>query len=1072
VAEAPSKSEGKSGGLSNRTIDKSRSGRPSRFLLPYAGAALAVVGLSVLRVNSISIAPASEHPASDGAALTVYGCNNSLTWCEASDPASPKPPDARRSRVRLGDVVSASSKAAAFAALWDDRYTITPASTNSTSSRPPPAASEADSFIRKIGMLPDQNPPAKQKFAAPKLPNVAPPQFQYAPNAAAPNQGAYPEQKRLPDLKQAPETNLPLAAPPKPGSSVAPQVVVSATMMALLNAEALGTSAVECKGWDASADGISRVWHHLGSLHAIYDPGNAHAAFPRNLVEAFVSYFVTPLPFPGGSAFTQPEHLDLDKAPANTADLFNPAFSVSEPITVLPAIVFVALSAFGFAVGRRRRNANLLEMDPLGAGAVSVTMMFIMLVLTRDLWRQLPDSWIATVPGLMFVAIAGNGLELWIRAALRAGAATKRAEAAPDNALRSVLYRDAPIDDVARDRLGFQVLVSALRRFLDNPDTVPPVVVSINGPWGSGKSSVMKMLVRELRKTGRFQTAWFNAWQYHEEVQILPAFLSTIARELAAQRKFGFSLRLAWARAKRFSFWQYLVIMLFAAFVIVGFWTLKSQSQSMPPVHSVPALAFGKLWTRLTNGDPLENLAKLITLIGAVGGGLAGAWTVLSAFRLRFAKLFAVEDGPRAALIDDFAREFTLYREAVGTGKFLFVVDDLDRCPPDKVIAVLKAINLIVTSADEGNRSFFVFGFDQEYIIHSIEQHFRNLAPEGFERTSQFGQEYLKKMVTLSVSVPKPQPEKMRDLLDEIDTDAGGASQVLELPKRSLIETVAARVQTIPPWGWRLAAAVTCAAMLAIVVAGTLTPHSVKQATVTVSEATQASILNAGQNVIVMPQIFETSGRPKWWLWGIPGVMMVLMAGFLFRSTRPSILESSYLREPHDSEKFSRAVDQCMDFLPTNPRDLVRTINLMRMEYLLQTSPQAPFSGTPLSEWECVSYTLLQQRQPWMFASATLEGKVIPYLRSAKPPVKTDEFYSSISFDEHVGSDVARDIAKLQQKISKESNGAMLSHLIDPDKLQRYADLNRYSANGGYRLESRWQPEPPTDDAIRKPLAK
>jgi hypothetical protein len=269
------------------------------------------------------------------------------------------------------------------------------------------------------------------------------------------------------------------------------------------------------------------------------------------------------------------------------------------------------------------------------------------------------------------------------------------------------------------------------------------------------------------------------------------------------------------------------------------------------------------------------------------------------------------------------------------------------------VVAVLKAINLIVTSADENNRSFFLLGFDQDYIIHSVEQHFRSLAPEGYAQDRQFGQEYLKKMVTLSVSVPKPTSEKIRDLLYEIDSTAKGESPAAPLTPPPLKDRIATQLQEIPSWGWRFAAAVTCAAILAIAIAGTLTPHTARRSDA-VSGVAQAPILSAGPTPISVPAIVETAGRPKWWLWGIPSVMAILLAGFLFRSMRPSPLERLYRREPRDSEEFKHAVDRCLDLLPRNPRDLVRTINLMRMEYLLQTSPQAPFSGTPLSEWVCV----------------------------------------------------------------------------------------------------------------------
>ena len=48
------------------------------------------------------------------------------------------------------------------------------------------------------------------------------------------------------------------------------------------------------------------------------------------------------------------------------------------------------------------------------------------------------------------------------------------------------------------DSLGFGPYVRALAGFLTHPNTLPPLTVSIEGEWGSGKSSFMKQLRARL----------------------------------------------------------------------------------------------------------------------------------------------------------------------------------------------------------------------------------------------------------------------------------------------------------------------------------------------------------------------------------------------------------------------------------------------------------------------------------------------------------------------------------------------------------------------------------------------
>ena len=48
------------------------------------------------------------------------------------------------------------------------------------------------------------------------------------------------------------------------------------------------------------------------------------------------------------------------------------------------------------------------------------------------------------------------------------------------------------------DSLGYSDYAHAIYRFLTHPQTRPPLTISIQAPWGGGKSSLMRMIQNEL----------------------------------------------------------------------------------------------------------------------------------------------------------------------------------------------------------------------------------------------------------------------------------------------------------------------------------------------------------------------------------------------------------------------------------------------------------------------------------------------------------------------------------------------------------------------------------------------
>ncbi|MGH9198289.1 MAG: P-loop NTPase fold protein, partial [Acidimicrobiia bacterium] len=49
-----------------------------------------------------------------------------------------------------------------------------------------------------------------------------------------------------------------------------------------------------------------------------------------------------------------------------------------------------------------------------------------------------------------------------------------------------------------QDQLGYNLYADALTRFLLHPQTIPPITIAIKGPWGSGKTSLMRMIREQI----------------------------------------------------------------------------------------------------------------------------------------------------------------------------------------------------------------------------------------------------------------------------------------------------------------------------------------------------------------------------------------------------------------------------------------------------------------------------------------------------------------------------------------------------------------------------------------------
>jgi hypothetical protein len=324
---------------------------------------------------------------------------------------------------------------------------------------------------------------------------------------------------------------------------------------------------------------------------------------------------------------------------------------------------------------------------------------------------------------------------------------------------------DKPLEPGEPDALGLGKIASGLSYFLCNENTQPPLVLAVTGRWGSGKSSLMNLLKKEL-EAGGAHPVWFNAWHHQKEEQLLAALLQAVKAQavppLFAFQGIGFRLRLMLKRCRHQ--WPLL------AFMVAGIFLLHRAEVYLRGSHHPPI----NLWSLVTYLFHFADLSGGAALDSSVPGpvtvvtGLIALYKLLSklltAFGANPASLLSSVTGGKnskdleaqTSFRERFSREFAEVTGSLATEqRMLIMIDDLDRCRPEKVREVLEAVNFLVSS---GN-CFVVLGMARDVVEDYLSLSFRHVVDSISWNALGVSQEDIQRAIE---ETRKNQPLKLR----------------------------------------------------------------------------------------------------------------------------------------------------------------------------------------------------------------------------------------------------------------------------------------------------------------------
>lgn len=97
-------------------------------------------------------------------------------------------------------------------------------------------------------------------------------------------------------------------------------------------------------------------------------------------------------------------------------------------------------------------------------------------------------------------------------------------------------FTDVPVFNIDHDFLDIKVYIDCLCEFIMECDT--PMTISIQGDWGSGKTSIMNMI--KCQVSDKVLPIWFNTWQYSQfEMQqyLTISLITNIINELEVPKE-------------------------------------------------------------------------------------------------------------------------------------------------------------------------------------------------------------------------------------------------------------------------------------------------------------------------------------------------------------------------------------------------------------------------------------------------------------------------------------------------------------------------------------------------------
>jgi GTPase SAR1 family protein len=309
-------------------------------------------------------------------------------------------------------------------------------------------------------------------------------------------------------------------------------------------------------------------------------------------------------------------------------------------------------------------------------------------------------------------------------------------------------------NETFNDLVGFRVHADLVREVVTDAKLLP-VTIGIFGDWGSGKTSIMQMLRRDLEPDTQpdpklkeayesIAVLYINGWLFEGYDDAKSALLTSILAQLAEHKKFGSKVRdgaaallkrVNWMRVAKLGFTE-VALPAIAAYATGGISAVPSLMSALTGL--LPGGAKKKT-SGEEDGDSENSPDKGAELEKLIKDAADTGPTDIRSFREDFGKML----------------------KASTISSLVVLIDDLDRCSPERIIENLEAIKLFLNV--EGTA--FVIGADPRIVRHAIAVRYKDAVEaadaDGRDEAERLITDYLEKLIQVPYHLPRLSPAEI-----------------------------------------------------------------------------------------------------------------------------------------------------------------------------------------------------------------------------------------------------------------------------------------------------------------------
>ena len=288
------------------------------------------------------------------------------------------------------------------------------------------------------------------------------------------------------------------------------------------------------------------------------------------------------------------------------------------------------------------------------------------------------------------------------------------------------------------DFLNYTEVAELASEMISTPSLLP-LSLGIFGTWGTGKSSILKLIRADLLRQGEWPdgepgptkhlVVEFDAWLYQGFDDAKAALMAVIAKALFDEVPESMREKAA-GLFKRVNKLKLLGLIAEGGAAALGVPTFGMLSRGLNAAED-----------HLGSGAHKPDDDKAVQ--GAIDDARKRTDGLLAAKKERTA--------PEE--IGAFRREFAEVLDGLGKTLVVFI-DNLDRCSPPATIHTLEAVRLFLFLPNTA----FVVAADEDMIRHAVVQHFRNPSDRHVA-------DYLDKLIQIPIRVPKVGVQEVRAYL-------------------------------------------------------------------------------------------------------------------------------------------------------------------------------------------------------------------------------------------------------------------------------------------------------------------